>query len=70
MGILYKIRCEHCGAEFDHYAYNDYGVLPKCVGCGDCVETELPMRCPACQHRLNTTQQEFNRQVKVVSMWD
>lgn len=47
-----------------------YGLLPMCVGCGEYVETETAIRCPACLHRLNTTQEEFNEQIEVTYQWD
>ena len=46
MGTAYKIRCRHCGAQFEHYMQPGYGVLPMCVGCGEYVETETAIRCP------------------------
>ena len=61
MGTAYKIRCKHCGAQFDHYMQPGYGILPPCVGCGGY---------PACHKRLNATQEEFNEQVEVVYQWD
>lgn len=70
MGTAYKIRCKHCGTQFDHYADSGYGALQPCVGCGEYVETELPIRCPACLHKLNATQEEFNEQVEVTYLWD
>ena len=60
MGTAYKIRCRHCGAQFEHHMQPGYGVLPVCVGCGEYVETETAIRCPACHKKLNTTQEEFN----------
>lgn len=70
MGIAYKIRCKHCHAEFDYSRDQSMGMLPRCVGCESHVETESPIRCPACYKRLNTTQSEFNEQVQTVMMWD
>ncbi|MFQ7387611.1 MAG: cupin domain-containing protein [Alistipes sp.] len=70
MGTAYKIRCRHCGAQFEHYMQPGYGVLPMCVGCGEYVETETAIRCPACLKKLNTTQEEFNEQIEVTYMWD
>ena len=55
MGTAYKIRCRHCGAQFEHHMQPGYGVLPVCVGCGEYVETETAIRCPACHNKLNTT---------------
>lgn len=70
MGTAYKIRCKHCGTRFDHYLGAGYGLLPACVGCGEYVETEMPIRCPACRHKLNATQEEFNEQVEITYIWD
>ena len=60
MGTAYKIRCRHCGAQFEHHMQPGYGVLPVCVGCGEYVETETAIRCP----------EEFNEQIEVTYMWD
>ena len=70
MGTAYKIRCKHCGAQFEHSAQPGFGLMPMCVGCGEYVETETAIRCPACRRRLNTTQEEFNEQVEVTYLWD
>ena len=70
MGTAYKIRCKHCGTQFDHYVGSDYGNTILCVGCESYVETEMAIRCPACFKRLNSTSEEFNEQVEVVLMWD
>ena len=70
MGTAYRIRCKHCGAQFEHHMQPGYGVLPVCVGCGEYVETETAIRCPACHKKLNTTQEEFNEQIEVTYMWD
>ena len=32
MGTAYKIRCRHCGAQFEHHMQPGYGVLPVYVG--------------------------------------
>ena len=70
MGTAYKIRCKHCGAHFDHYMQPGYGVLPVCVGCGEHVETETSIRCPACHRRINSTQEEFYEQIEVTYQGD
>ena len=70
MGTAYRIRCKHCGAQFEHSMQPGYGLLPMCVGGGEYVETETDIRCPACLHRLNTTQEEFNEQIEVTYQWD
>lgn len=70
MGTVYKIRCRHCGAQFDHYVNSAAGVLPRCVGLGDFVETELAIRCPSCHRKMNNTAEEFNGQVEVICVWD
>ncbi len=70
MGIAYQIRCRHCGTEFNYSQDESMGMLPRCVGCENYVETESPIRCPACSRRLNSTLEEFNEQVQTVMMWD
>ena len=53
---------------------DDYAIFVPagkwCVGCGEYVETETAIRCPACHKKLNTTQEEFNEQIEVTYMWD
>lgn len=61
MGTAYKIRCNRCGASFP------LGSSPSCFfsarnGAPDHIETEIPMRCPACYHRLNPSREEFRAQ--------
>lgn len=70
MGIAYKVKCKHCGAEFAYSQDQTFGMMPRCVGCESYIETESPIRCPACNRRLNATQEEFNEQVQTVMMWD
>lgn len=70
MGTAYKIRCKHCGAVFQHSRSATFGLHVECVGCGEHIETEHPIRCPACLHVLNRTPEEFNAQVEVVMLWD
>lgn len=70
MGIAYRIRCQHCNTEFNYSEDQSFGMLPRCVGCESYVEMERPIRCPACHKRLNTSQEEFDRQVQTVMMWD
>ncbi len=73
MGTAYKIRCKHCGAQFNHSSDAGIGFLPTCIGCGDNmghVETQTAIRCPACFKRLNNTPEEFNEQVEVTYSWD
>ena len=47
-----------------------YGILPMCVGCGEYVETQTVIRCPACRRRINPSQEEFNEQIEVTYQWD
>ena len=69
MGTLYKIKCKHCGAQFDHYIYGERGVLQRAVACADFVETDIAIRCPHCLRRMNNSQEEFNEQVEVTYVW-
>ena len=70
MGIAYKIQCRHCGAEFNYSQDESMGMWPRCVGCESYGDSEFPIRCPSCMHRLNTSTEEFNSQVQTVLMWD
>lgn len=70
MAVSYQIKCEHCGTEFLHIAGEDYGTLCMCVGCENHIETDAAIRCPSCMHRLNSTEEEFERQVKTTMFWD
>ena len=70
MGIAYVIKCRHCGTEFNYSQDESMGMMPRCVGCESYVETESPIRCPACNRRLNTSQEDFHEQVQTVMMWD
>lgn len=70
MGTMYKIRCRHCGTQFVQNVNNISGIAALCAG-SDChIETEVAMRCPTCMKRLNTTEQEFRRQVETVMVWN
>lgn len=69
MAIMYKIKCRHCGMEFQHFASADYGTLRACVGCECHVETQMAIRCPGCLRKLNNTQEEFNSQVETIFEW-
>lgn len=70
MGVAYEIRCKHCKAEFTYSQDPTFGLRPRCIGCETHIETESPIRCPACNSRLNTTQAEFNEQVQTTILWD
>ena len=63
MGTAYKIRCKHCGAQFEHSMQPGYGLLPMCVGCGEYVETETAIFFDSWMNVINTTQEEFNEQI-------
>ena len=70
MGIAYKMRCKNCGTQFHYSLDQSCGLIQNCVSCSSYVETDAPIRCPACMKRLNATQKEFNEQVETVMMWD
>lgn len=65
MGTEYKVHCRHCGTET---------ALPRRGGYGKFdtesrylhIETEIPIRCPRCLHRLNNSTEEFRSQIKRV----
>ena len=54
MGIAYQIKCRHCGAKFNFGQVQSMDAMPRCVGYESYVETESPIRCPACYKRTGT----------------
>ncbi|MFI3269385.1 MAG: hypothetical protein SNG14_03140 [Rikenellaceae bacterium] len=71
MGRSYKIQCKHCGTEFLQSSDGGYGVMPSCIGCGEAEQQmERAIRCPGCQRRVNTTSEEFYRQVVEEIVWE
>ena len=44
MGTAYKIKCKHCGTEFQHSASACYGLYQECVGCGTDLSENVPKR--------------------------
>ncbi|MBR4994841.1 MAG: hypothetical protein IKY82_02140 [Alistipes sp.] len=70
MGIAYQIKCRHCGAEFNYSQNMSLGLTSRLANCKSHIETESPIRCPACMKRLNTTETEFNEQVHTAILWD
>ncbi len=71
MGRAYTIQCKHCGTQFIQSSDSSFGVMPKCIGCGeDHVERERAIRCPGCQQRLNNTSEEFRMQVIDEIVWE
>lgn len=70
MGIIYSIQCNHCGTLTKHYNAADMATLRSCLDRSRIhVETDYAIRCPACRHRLNTTEEEFLSQVKMEAVW-
>ncbi len=70
MGIIYSIQCKHCGTLTKHYNAADMATVRSCERRGRIhVETDYAIRCPACRHRLNDTEEEFLAQVKMEAMW-
>lgn len=68
MGTTCKIRCKHCGAQLDHPAPRGlFGPAPAAHIAY--IETEMPMRCPVCHHRLNPSVEEFRTQVEYTYAW-
>ena len=70
MGVAYEIKCKQCKAEFTYSQDPTFGLRPRCIGCETHIETESPIRCPACNSRLNPTSAEFNEQVQTTILWD
>ena len=70
MSVGYQIKCEHCGTEVMHLAVGSAYAARMHAG-GEChIETDVAIRCPSCMHRLNSTKEVFERQVKTTMFWD
>lgn len=69
MGTTCKIRCKHCGAQLDLDALTHRGTAPAQAVHLGYIETEMPIRCPACLGRMNGTHEEFSRQVEAAWQW-
>lgn len=69
MGVIYRVKCERCGTEFEHQA--GVGFVYACVGCGDmAVDESAPFYCPACNLRYNPREENFADKLQEVILWD
>ena len=68
MGVLYKIRCERCGVEFEHQA--GVGFAYACVGCGEVAYEDAPFWCPSCHKRYDPQTEDFSEKLTEVILWD
>ena len=67
MGVNFTIECRNCGAHSEHSAYTNlrtmrYDNIQEAVH----IDTECAIRCPVCRSRLNTSEEDFKSQVKMV----
>lgn len=64
--VRYLIDCHHCGK---HSEYATYALLPASVSGDELlmlpVDTECAIRCPACRSRLNTSESDYRKQVRI-----
>lgn len=71
MGRAYTIQCKACGTQFIQSSDSSYGVMPRCIGCGeDQAPRERAIRCPGCQQQINVTEEEFRLQVIEEIVWE
>ena len=68
MGVLYKLRCERCGVEFEHQAGT--GLIVACVGCEDNGNDDAPFRCPCCNMRYDPQAEDFADKLSEIVLWD
>ncbi len=77
MGRIYRLQCSHCQTQFLQSTDASFGVMPRCVGCGDYSYTDqdlvgggaLPIHCPKCRNVVNRTDKEFQDSVLEDIMW-
>ncbi len=68
MGVVYKIRCERCGTQFEHQA--GIGLVFVCVGCGESGDELSPFFCPVCNKKYDPRDDGFSNYVSEVHHWD
>lgn len=69
MGVIYRVKCERCGAEFAHQA--GVGFVYACVGCGQVeVNESVPFHCPVCNLRHDPREEGFAERLLEVIQWD
>ncbi|MBQ3173479.1 MAG: hypothetical protein IJB56_04145 [Alistipes sp.] len=66
MGLNYTIDCCHCGSHTVYRAATNRRTMRVDVShLADNIDTECAIRCPVCRSRLNTSRNDFLRQVKI-----
>ncbi|MBO5805484.1 MAG: hypothetical protein J6R10_01330 [Tidjanibacter sp.] len=69
MGVIYRIECERCGAQFEHQV--GVGLIYACVGCGEvAVDERAPFYCPVCHKRYNPLDDDFANHIQEQILWD
>lgn len=68
MGMIYRVKCERCGVEFEHSV--GVGFAYACVGCGEMADEGAPFWCPCCNLRHDPTAEGFSDRLTEVVMWD
>ncbi|MBQ8493658.1 MAG: hypothetical protein IJ464_05200 [Alistipes sp.] len=66
MGLNYTIDCLHCGTHTEfRSSTNRRTMMVDVRHLTDNIDTECAIRCPVCRSRLNTSSDDFLRQVKI-----
>ena len=68
MGVLYKLRCERCGVEFEHQAGIGFSI--SCIGCGESRDEQAPFWCPCCNLRYDPQSEGFSERLTEIILWD
>ena len=68
MGVIYRIKCERCGSEFEHSV--GVGFAYACVGCGETADDYASFWCPCCNKRYNPQDADFADKISEVILWD
>ena len=68
MGVIYRVKCERCGSEFEHSV--GVGFAYACVGCGEVADERAPFWCPVCNRRYNPREENFADKLQEVVLWD
>lgn len=68
MGVVYGVKCDKCGTEFNHQA--GMGFSCTCRECGEYLDENSRFRCPVCNREFIPQTAEFELCTTSITLWD
>lgn len=68
MGMIYSMQCDRCNTSFAYQT--GVGFVCNCSDCGEQNDESSPFYCPVCHKRFDPENEEFEKCVKEVILWD